>query len=312
MNLGKLDLNLFLVFDTICQEGSLTAAAAKLHLSQPAVSHALARLREHLGDALFVRQARRMVPTPYARQLAPAVRSALDSLQSGLQGPQAFAPGHAARHFTVGMSDVMEALALPALMAELLVSAPGVSLHSIRIERHEMANALRSGRVDLVVDVALPAEPDIRNTRLMLDRLVVVGREDHPALASRALALNAYLDASHVLVSARRRGLGIEDLELSRIGLKRRIALRCRHYFAACCVVSRTDLLLTMPEQYARLAQHHFEHQWHAFPVNQPELDAHLYWHASADADPTNRWLRERVIEISRKELAAQPGLKPA
>lgn len=306
VNLGKLDLNLFLVFDTIYHEASLTQAAVKLNLSQPAVSHALARLREHLGDALFTRQARRMVPTPYARALAPAVRSALHSLQNGLQAPQNFAPEQAERNFVIGMSDVMEALALPPLMADLQAHAPGVSLHSIRVERHEMAAALRSGRVDLVMDVALPAEPDIQNTRLMLDRLVVVARQGHPAIDDTPLSLSTYLNASHVLVSARRKGLGIEDFELSRMGLRRRIGLRCRHYFAACCVVSRTDMLLTMPEQYARLSQPHFEHQWHAFPVNQPQLDAHLYWHASADADPTNVWLRERVIATSRDELAAQ------
>lgn len=307
VNLGKLDLNLFLVFDTIYHEGSLTQAAVKLNLSQPAVSHALGRLREHLGDALFTRQARRMVPTPYARALAPAVRSALHSLQAGLQGPQAFAPEQAERSFVVGMSDVMEALALPALMADLQTNAPGVTLHSIRVERHEMAAALRSGRVDLVADVALPCEPDILNTRLMLDRLVVVARDDHPALDDAPLSLSTYLGATHVLVSARRKGLGIEDFELSRLGLRRRIGLRCRHYFAACCVVSRTDLLLTVPEQYARLSQPHFEHQWHDFPVSQPQLDAHLYWHASADADPTNVWLRERVIATSRRELLSAP-----
>jgi DNA-binding transcriptional LysR family regulator len=118
MNLHKIDLNLFPVFDAIVQTGSLTAAARELHLSQPAVSHALARLREHLGDALFVRQGRRMLPTPYARQLTPVVRHALSSLQAGVRSPQqGFVPETSDRVFTIGMRDILESLTMPGVMA---------------------------------------------------------------------------------------------------------------------------------------------------------------------------------------------------
>ena len=298
MNLNKLDLNLFLVFDTIYHEASLTQAALKLNLSQPAVSHALARLRDHLGDPLFTREGRRMVPTAYARTLAPSVRSALNSLQSGLKGPTDFAPEQAERSFVIGMSDVVEAMILPGLMANLQRSAPKVSVSSIRMERHEMAASLRGNRVDLVLDVALPVETDIQHTRLMLERLVVVARHGHPTLASGPLTLPGYLDATHILVSSRRKGLGLEDFELSRLGMRRRVGLRCHHYFAACRVVSQTDLLLTIPEYYARMLQKQLALRIEPFPISSPpELDVHMYWHASADADPTNVWLRQQVAQ---------------
>lgn len=306
MNLSKIDLNLFPVFDAIVQTGSLTAAARELHLSQPAVSHALARLREHLGDPLFVRQGRRMLPTPYARTLTPVVRQALLQLQSGLRGPQQhFAPELSDRTFTIGMRDILESLTLPGLMAHIRRHAPGISVNSIQVERHDIADALRQGRVDAIVDVALPVAPEVHHTRLVLDKLVVVARAGHPGLGRRADAvrLDDYLGASHVLVSARRQGLGLEDYELSRQGLRRHIGLRCRHYFAACRVVSMTDMLLTMPEQYARVANQHFDNVLHPFPLSPAQLDAHLYWHAGAEDDPTNRWFRERVIQVVQDEL---------
>jgi DNA-binding transcriptional LysR family regulator len=305
MNLSKVDLNLFLVFDAIVQTGSLTAAASELHLSQPAVSHALARLRETLGDPLFTRQGRRMLPTAYARTLTPAVRQALAALQAGIRGPQqGFEPAQSDRVFTIGMRDILEALTLPGLMAHIRQHAPGISVNSIQVERHDIADALRQGRVDAAVDIALPISNEVNHTRLVLDKLVVVARTNHPLIGQGPLKLDTYLDASHVLVSARRQGLGLEDFELSRQGLRRKIGLRCRHYFAACRVVSQTDMLLTMPEQYARVANQQFDNQLHAFPLTPAQLDAHLYWHAGQDDDPTNVWLRQQIIQAVKAELA--------
>jgi DNA-binding transcriptional LysR family regulator len=306
MNFSKIDLNLFLVFDAIVQTGSLTAAARDLHLSQPAVSHALARLREALGDPLFTRQGRRMLPTPYARSLTASVRQALNTLQTGIKGSQpGFEPTGSDRVFTIGMRDILESLTLPGLMAHIRQHAPGISVNSIQVERHDIADALRQSRVDAAVDIALPVSAEVSHTRLVLDKLVVVARADHPAIGKGPLRLDTYLDASHVLVSARRQGLGLEDYELSRQGLRRQIGLRCRHYFAGCRVVSQTDMLLTMPEQYARVANQHFDNALHSFPLSAAQLDAHLYWNAALDDDPTNLWFRQRVIEAVKQELAA-------
>ena len=109
---------------------------------------------------------------------------------------------------------------------------------------------------------------------------------------------------SRRLVSSRRSGPGLEDVELNRQGLKRRIRLRCQHYFAACRVVSETDLLLTMPERYARIANRQYGNQIQDFPMEMPSMDAYLYWHASVDNDPANRWLRDRLIATA--ELSAE------
>ncbi len=310
MLLSRVDLNLFVVFDTIFTEGSLTQAAAKLSLSQPAVSHALGRLRELLGDSLFTRQGKRMVPTPFARNLIGTVRQSLQMLESGLQGPAEFDPGQAQRVFHVGMRDVLEAIALPPLVARLQQAAPGVALNCVRIDRRDMEAELSSGGLDLAVDVALPMGSDIRHRPLMNDQLVVVARRDHPAWRkAKAIDMPTYLAQSHVLVSSRRTGPGLEDFELNRMGLRRRIGLRCQHYFAACRVVRETDMILTMPEHYARIANESFGNELHAFPLTTPSLDVHLYWHASGDRDPANVWLRAQLDEVFAELLRAQkPG----
>ncbi len=308
MNLNRIDLNLFVVFDTIYSEGSLTQAARKLSLSQPAVSHALARLRELLGDSLFARQGKRMVPTPFARNLIGTVRQSLQLLESGLQGPAVFDPGQAQRVFSLGMRDVLEAIALPPLVARLQRAAPGVALHCVRIDRRDMESELASGGLDLVVDVALPTGTGINHRPLMNDRLVVVARRAHPALQAGpegALDMPTYLAQSHVLVSSRRVGPGLEDFELNRMGLRRRIGLRCQHYFAACRVVSETDMILTMPDHYARIANAPFGNVLHAFPLATPSLDVHLYWHASGEHDPANAWLRSQIDEVFTELLRA-------
>ncbi len=308
MNLSKLDLNLFLVFESIFQTGSLTTAARELHLSQPAVSHALARLRESLDDPLFVRQGRRMLPTPYARALAPSVRQAMATLQSALKDPgTTFVPADSDRVFTIGMRDILESLTLPGLMAHIRQHAPGISVVCVQVERHDIADALRQGRVDVVVDVALPVAAEVMHMRLLLDRLVVVAQAGHPVIGNRPLTLDTYLAASHVMVSGRRQGLGLEDYELSRQGLRRQIGLRCRHYFAGCKVVSLTDMLLTMPEQYAQVANAQYDNVLHPFPLSPAQIDVHMYWHAAAESDPTNLWLRQRMVEA----LAVAVGLVP-
>lgn len=295
MHISRVDLNLFVVLDAIYTEGSLTRASKKLHLTQPALSHALGRLRDLLDDPVFVRQGSQMVPTPFTRNLIGSVRTALSTLEHGLNQGQAFNPAEAQRSFNLGLRDVFEAIVLPPLMTHLQQTAPQLEISSVRVERQDIESELAQGLLDLAMDIPRPVSADIRQTRLARDRLVVVARADHPAIGDQ-INLDAYLRQQHILVSSRRKGPGLEDFELNRRGLNRQIGLRCQHYFAACRIVSQSNLLLTMPEQYARVANAHFWNRLHPFPLDVAPLDVHLYWHASADLDPANRWLREVII----------------
>ena len=294
LNIGRLDLNLFVVFEAIYREGSITRAAALLNLSQPAVSHALSRLRERLEDPLFVRRGRDMVPTPRARELILPVREALQGLQGCLTHQDGFEPTQARRTFVLGLRDGLEARVLPPLMQALANEAPGVDLQSLTVGRRELASSLAAGRLDLAMDVQLPVDADIRQAHLMDVPLMVMLRAGHP-LAGDTLSLADYLAARHVLVSSRRRGPGLEDFGLAQAGHHRRIALRCQHYQAAMATVAATDLLLTLPDMLARdLSPPGVVVM--PLPVRLPPLSLYLYWHMDQDADLALHWLRQRVL----------------
>lgn len=296
-NINRFDLNLLRVFAAIYREGSVTRAAAKLNLTQPAISHALARLRALLGDPLFERRGRALVPTVMARSLADPVEEALGALESALGEAGRFEPQEARRRFVVGTRDVLEATILPALMRRIQAAAPSVELASVRADRRSLESGLASGAIDAALDVLLPLSAAIRHRRVETGRLVVVARRRHKAIG-RSLDLRTYLAQEHILVSSRRQGGGIEDLELARLGLERRVRLRCQHYFAACRVAAESDLIVTMPERYARLVNSPaFGTRILPLPIEARGLELYLYWHAGTDKDPAGRWLRAQLLE---------------
>lgn len=294
VHISRIDLNLFVVLETIHAEGGITRAAEKLHLSQPAISHALARLRELFDDPLFVRQGQAMVPTPLARSLVDPVRRSLRALEATLVENERFDPATSRRRFVVGLRAVMEPALLPPLVRAIADAAPHVEIAAVRVDRRRVESDLAAGVIDVAVDVLLPVSESLRHARLASDRLVVLARQGHPRVRGR-LDLEGYLALDHILVSSRRRGMAIEDAALARLGHQRRVRLRCQQYFAACLVVGSTDLVLTLPERQAALTNRTLGHQLLPLPLEGPSLDSYLYWHAATDADTGNAWLRDRI-----------------
>ncbi|MDF1628295.1 MAG: LysR family transcriptional regulator [Alcanivoracaceae bacterium] len=293
-NISRIDLNLFVVFDAIVREGSISAAARSLNLTQPAVSHALARLRDRLDDELFVRRGRQMAPTAKARSLIGPVREALTGLQACLSSEPGFDPASARRTFVLGLRDGLEACVLPPLMRKLLTDAPAIEVQSLTVARRDTLRELAAGRLDLAMDVQLPVSGNICQQPLVESPLVVLMRHGH-LLAGKAMTLTDYLSAGHVLVSSRRRGPGLEDFGLAQAGHQRAITLRCQHYQAAMEVVAATDLMLTLPAVLAeQLAGEQFVSA--ALPLQMPPMAMHLYWHRDLDGDPGHRWLRALLL----------------
>lgn len=293
---NRLDLNLLHVFDTIYREGSLTRAAKALHLTQPAVSHSLSRLREHFDDPLFTRQGNQMVPTPLARRFLESMRPGLTRIQGAVNQFHAFDPASQRKVYSLGLRDVLESTFLPQLM-QRLAPYPELEIASKRIPRRDMEAQLAAGKLDFAVDVLLPVSSQTSHELLRRDRLVVLARKEHP-LVSKTLDMEGYLAASHVLVSSRTEGPGIEDFELSRLGVQRHIRLRCQHYYAACRVVEATDLLLTMPETYARIIAEQANITVLNPLVHLPSLDVHLYWHKAYGKEQALVWFREQLNAI--------------
>ena len=299
MQLSRIDLNLFTIFDAIYHEGGITAASKRLHLSQPAVSHALARLREILNDPLFERHGNEMRPTPLARMLAASIRESLGGLEQMLQRAGQFDPASSSRRFTIAVREAQEVAFLPRLVVQLTEQAPNVELATVRIERRDLEDELQSGELDAAIDVGLPVSADVRREQLSAEALVVLARSGHPRVQG-ALDLETYLSLDHVLVTGRRRGGGYEDVALGRLGMTRRIRLRCQQHGAACEVVGRTDLLATMTRAQAQLVAGAASVQVLPFPADIPGLEVFLYWHAHADNDPAARWFRALLLQTLR------------
>jgi DNA-binding transcriptional LysR family regulator len=297
VDLSKIDLNLFTVFDAIYREGGITSASKRLHLSQPAVSHALARLRELLNDPLFERVGNQMIPTPRARTLATTIGGSLENIEQMLHRAAEFDPADSQRSFVVAMREAHEVHFLPRIMTTLKGEAPNISVATVRIERRDLEEDLQTGALDCAVDMALPASLAVCRKSIVSESLVVMARQDHPAVRGK-LGLETYLEQEHVLITGRRRGGGYEDAALSRLGMSRRIRVRCQQHAAAIEVVKHSDLLATMPRSYAELANRHTGHQILPFPMEIPKFDLFMYWHANVDADPASKWFRGRVESV--------------
>lgn len=303
MHIGKVDLNLYRVLDAIYREGSISRAALVLNLTQPAVSHALARLRDIYGDQLFIRAGKRMVPSPLTHAIIQPVRDALAALQQTLAAPTAFDPATNRKQIVLGMRDIVETVLVPELVPLLEAQAPLTQIASIRTARRDMEAELGNGRLDLAFDVLLPVGTAIRHRKLMESRFVVVSRKRHPLLRG-GLTLEKYLQLRHVVVSSRRSGPTVEDFELSRLGMHREIGMRCQNFFVAWRTISNCNMLLTVPESLTRHAGFDAALKVWPMPVALPDLAVHMYWHENMEDDPANCWLRERIAGLPALTIA--------
>ncbi|AFU98311.1 LysR family transcriptional regulator [Simiduia agarivorans] len=291
MHFNQLDLNLFVVFEAIYRQRNLTRVARELHVTQPAVSNALARLRDRLGDPLFERSPAGMVPTPAADAMIDQVRDALHLLAASVDGPRLFDPARSDKTFHFAMNDLAESLVLGPLLRQVSQQAPGVSVSSFTLPRREVPAELASGRLDFAIDAPVLPQADLFSAMLMREQYICAFRPDHPALA-QAWNLDAYLALNHLHVSSRRMGLGYVDQALAQLGVARTIQLRVQHYLVAPDIVRETDLVWTLP---VRLADR-FGLASLPLPFDLPELELHLYWHKRSEPLAAHQWLRQLLI----------------
>jgi DNA-binding transcriptional LysR family regulator len=294
MNVHDIDLNLLRVFDAVLREKGVTPAAARLGLTQPAVSNALARLRKLFGDALFVRTPGGVDATPFARELAEPIRQALALLESALAHGPGFDPATSARAFRFYMSDLGQIEFLPPLVERVQRDAPGVRLEAVALEVEDIADALAAGALDVAIGFLPGLAAPVRRRALFRDPYVCLMRADHPVAA---LTKKKFLEASHALVTYRGGHRVIEEA-LDRAGLARRIALRVPHFTVVPMVLERTDLILTLPARVARVFERRAGLKALPPPVAIPPAEVALHWHERFEQDPGNRWLRELMVGL--------------
>jgi DNA-binding transcriptional LysR family regulator len=294
--LRRIDLNLFVVFATIYEYRSLTISAHHLGVTQPAVSHSLARLRDALNDKLFVRKGSQSIPTPFAQSIIDDVRTSLDLIRSGPLGLKEFHPETASAEFRISMDAATEALVLPELVQRINRMAPGIVLSSMRVQRKSVEAELGRGDLDLAIDVDFPFGNEIKRHSVVRDRPVVVGRRN--GNRSSTLTQEEYLRSKHIVVTSRRGGIGLDDYVLAKLGFRRDIAVRCSSLMVGLQIAENTDNLLSLGlGQLLGISPEH-ELQVFDFPFEVPDVESLLFWHENFDTEPSNMWLRKQVADV--------------
>jgi DNA-binding transcriptional LysR family regulator len=292
-----LDLNLLRVFDAIATEGSVTVAAERIGLSQPAMSNALARLRQLFGDPLFVRTPRGMRPTPFAQQLAQPVRAALRLIQGALQQHAGFEPRTSTNTFRFYMSDIGEMVFLPGLLARVKHEAPGVKIEVVRIPIKDVHTALEAGDIDLAVGFLPGLTTGVRAQPLFREHYVCMLRADHPHIGA-TMNRRQFHEAAHVLVSYAGTGHQVIEQTFIAAGLGERIAVRVPHFLVVPMILARTDLLVTVPSRVAAIFAQLGNFKVLKLPLAMPRFEVRLHWHERFQQDPANRWLREAMADL--------------
>lgn len=301
MSFLTLDLNLLRVFDAVMSEQNLTRAANRLAMTQPAVSNALKRLRDALGDELLIRTAHGVRPTPRAEELWPTVRNALTELESALT-PESFDLAKSQVTFRLAMADAPAALWLPMLVQDIQQEAPGMNVRMMPLVTRDPRSILLRGDVDLTIgffpgvvnQMATEPSTPIRHERLYTGQYVCVMRKDHP-LAAKELTLDSYCEANHLLVSFTGRAHGQVNDVLAHLGRERRILLTVNQFYTGGSVVANSDLITVLPRHLiASTGQSHLLIA-KELPFEMPPVHVDMLWHERDARNPAHRWLREKL-----------------
>lgn len=297
---SKVDLNLYHVLKSIFEEGSITAAAQRLHLTQPAVSHALSRLRQSYQDELFVRQGRKMVATPLVYSMMPKIDRALALLDDTLETPPQFDIQQHAQTMQLGCRDILESLFLPGLMQDLAQNTPNIRLHSRHVTLANIEKMLAGGEIDVVLDVLTPVGEQISRQQIIAEKFVLVCRKAHPIL-NQPITLARYLSYPHTRITVKDADVDIVDMALAKHGASRQILLRCEHFFAAISAVAQSDLIITVPQTFAKSLQNQMAITLCDLPFDTPELPIYMYWHENNTTNPVNSWFREKLVTVAEE-----------
>ncbi|XBS69773.1 LysR family transcriptional regulator [Acerihabitans sp. KWT182] len=300
MNFHGIDLNLLAAFDALMDERNVTRAAARVGVSQPAMSAALSRLRRLFNDRLFMRSADGLLPTPLARDIAAPVSQALRQLEATLVKKPAFAPEKMLLTFTLGMSEYAAIVLLPALTKALEMRASGVSLnvHAFN-DRDSAVDLLDGGSIDLAVGFP-PVRPENRilTKPIFRDEFVTIVRRGN-VMAKKGMNIAVFLALSHVLVSPEGDRYGLVDQALAQMGKQRALALTLPQMLAVPTIIAQTDMTATVMKQVVLHSSAQQDLLMFTPPVVLPSIEFHLIWHRRSDPHPAQQWLRELIASLA-------------
>jgi DNA-binding transcriptional LysR family regulator len=299
MELGNIDLNLLVVFEAIYSGGSISRAGKDLGMSQPAVSNALARLRELMDDALFVRTRRGVDPTVKARRLIGPVREALGLIEGQLKSGRQFDLASYKRLFRILMFDPLEPIMLPPVLRQIAKEAPGVAIECVR-GTADFAEGLRGGTIDLACYAYPINAPDIVVVPIITADAVVIARRGHPGIG-KTLDAATYNALGHVTLVPALRAVVNVDQDIAARGPTRRVVYMVNKTWSIAPIVERTDLLGTLPRWVALAIARNFNIAIYDMPVKVPEHGVYMLWHQKSTSDPGHQWLRETMLAAMRE-----------
>lgn len=296
MNLHRVDLNLLGVFNAIYDTRSVTLAAERFGITQPAMSNALSRLRGLCGDALFVPTANGMQPTPYALEIAGGIKEALRDVEAILGHRKSFDPASSDRTFRFHLNDMGQAYFLPLLLEHLHKAAPNLRIEAETLALDAIRDALAEGRVDFAVG-RLPrlSARGVRSKTLFRERYDVLMRAGHPAGGKR-LTRKAFLDATHATVTSAIGGHRV--IEETLVKLRARIVTRVTNFMVIPKILSCTDMVSTVPSRLAAELAKTGMFAACPLPIDIPAFDVSIFWHERFDADPAIGWMRGRLFDL--------------
>jgi len=296
MKLTTFDLNLIVVFEAILRERSVTKAGERLGLSQPAMSHALNRLRWMLKDQLFIRTPEGMVPTPRAEQLAHPVRRAMGELQSALD-PEEFIPAQAERRFTVAVNNYAAVVLAGPIIAECAALAPNVRISLRPSGTLNLPELLDRGELDIAIAAVEPPADRFASRVLVEDRYVAVMRRGHP-VGQKRLDLKTFAALPHLVISSSGEDLSFVDAALAAAGYARSIALEAP-YLSAGTILVQSDMVAVLGGQIAQEFRRAYPIELRELPFKSPRLHAVMLWHRRFNDQAAHRWLRNMKASVA-------------
>lgn len=294
-NIRNIDLNLLVVFDAVYATGNISHAARQLALTQPAVSNAIARLREHFSDPLFVRSGRGVKPTIRSQQMIAAIRDALRLIRLQIDGEADIDLSTYKRQFRIVVADPLEPLLMPPLLRELDKSAPHVSIITRPASHTKVIDELMAGTLDLACYPFLASQQDIVIVPLMPCEHVILSRRNHPRIG-KVLDRETFMSLGQVAMIPELRGHVNIDRDITTRAGARRIVYQVNKAWSAPAIVGSTDLVTILPRRFAEYVAPRFGLAIHQSPVPISEQEFHLMWHEKNTDDPGHRWLRERIL----------------
>jgi DNA-binding transcriptional LysR family regulator len=301
---ADLDLNLLRIFAAVHRRRQVTAAASELGMTPSAVSNALARLRIHCDDKLFVRTQRGVVPTAYATRLAESVQGGLDLFSAGLQAKDTvFQPAHCSRVFRINLADVGQMLMIGEIVSKLATDAPQVTIRTTDYAVMEAEQALVAGEIDLAVGHIPNISKSLHSRKVTSETYVCVVAKSSRRYA-KGVSLDDYFSGTHIRYSPKAVSLSRLNAEVDRIfqkaGQRQHVVLDAAHSFGLSAIVPQSHYILTVP---SRLAAHYARISAvavHPLPFRLASFDITLYWHAREHQDPGHQWFRQMFVDAIR------------